>query len=270
VSATGEDPDEVPLRGGITNEGRVSRIGETVRRPERDTSPATRELLQHLERAGFEGAPRHLGRDERGREILSWIDGEAPIPPAPDWALTDGALVSVAELLRRYHDAVRSFDPSGHRWPRAVPAAYDGGLVCHNDLNLDNVVFAGGRAVALIDFDLAAPGSAVWDVGGAARHWVPLRDGRDTPEPLRGRTLERLRLFADAYGLSAGDRERLAPAARLAHRWSYDVVREAVDEGHPAFERLWEDDGGRGRAERTAAWLQASGGAIGRALARSA
>jgi thiamine kinase-like enzyme len=59
-----------------------------------------------------------------------------------------------------------------------------------------NVIFSGGAAVELIDFDVAGPGSPVWDVACAARLWAPLRDERDVPEAVRGRTLERLRLFA--------------------------------------------------------------------------
>jgi Ser/Thr protein kinase RdoA (MazF antagonist) len=259
---------EVVLRGGFTNDGLVSRAGATVRRPERPTSPATRALLEHLERVGFTGAPRHLGRDEEGREVLSFVDGEAPIEPYPDWALTDAVLGSVAKLLRGFHDAVASFDPAGHRWPRAVPPAFDDGLVCHNDPNLDNVVFSGGRAVALIDFDLAGPGSAVWDVACAVRFWAPLREERDLPEPLRGRALERLRIFADAYGLADADRARLPPAVRAAHTWAYDVVRDALADGHDAFGRFWES-GGRGRAERTAAWLEDNEHAMGRTLRRT-
>ena len=83
-----------------------SASGDTVRRPSRPTSPATRALLAHLESVGFDGAPRFLGVDDRGRETLSFIEGEAALEPVPEWALTDEALVSVAELLRRYHDAV--------------------------------------------------------------------------------------------------------------------------------------------------------------------
>ena len=259
------DDAEVILDGGITNEGLISRIGATVRRPARGTSPATRALLEHLEHAGFDGAPRYLGRDERGREVVTFVEGEAPIEPYPDWALTDDALVSVAELLRRYHEAVASFDASGHEWPRAVPSAFRGGLLCHNDPNLDNIVFSRGVAVALIDFDLAGPGSAVWEVACAVRLWAPLRDERDVPQRLRGRTLERLELFADAYGLPGSERTRLPEAVRCAHEWAYDVVRDAVDDGHESFRRLW-DDGGRGRAERTARWLAAQERPMRRAL----
>ena len=254
VSGDGAD---VVLRGGLTNEGLVSRVGQTVRRPPRATSPATRALLDHLEEAGFDGAPRVLGHDDRGREVLSFIEGEAPVEPFPAWAMTDQALVSVAELLRRYHDAAASFDPAGHAWPRSVPPAFGGGIVSHNDPNLDNVVFAGGRAVALIDFDLAAPGSATWDVACAARLWAPLRDERDAPEPLPGRALARLRTFVDAYGLPERDRSRVIDAVPHAHEWAYDVVRDAVADGHEAFGRLWRD-GGRARAERTRGWLAAN------------
>jgi hypothetical protein len=250
------EPREVLLNGGFTNAGLITRIGDTVRRPLRPMSSATHALLEHLERVGFDGAPRFLGVDERGREVLSYIPGTAAIEPYEDWALTDDALVGVAELLRRYHDAVATFDPSGHRWPSPLPARFRGGLVSHNDPNLDNVIFSGGRPVALIDFDLAGPGSVVWDVACAARLWAPLRDERDAPSALTGQALSRLRLFLDAYGLPARDRPRVIDALTPALDWCYDVVRAAVEGGHPTFGRLWHG-GGRLRAERTRSWLAA-------------
>ena len=145
---------EHPLRGGMTNAGLVSRVGETVRRPARPTGEATQALLDHLSQVGFDGAPRHLGTDDQGREVLTYIPGRAPIAPTPPWALRDEALVSVAELLRRYHDAAESFDPNAYAWSHAVPARFRDGLVSHNDPNLDNIIFREGRAVELIDFDL--------------------------------------------------------------------------------------------------------------------
>jgi hypothetical protein len=82
------DPEEIPLAGGVDNLGSVVRVGDTVRRPQRPTSAATHALLRHLESVGFEGAPRLLGVDEQGREVLSYIEGSAVLPPYPDWALT--------------------------------------------------------------------------------------------------------------------------------------------------------------------------------------
>jgi hypothetical protein len=252
------DSGEVVLSGGLTNAGRISRVGNTVRRPRRPGSAATWALFDHLERVGFDGAPRFLGVDDRGREMLSFIPGEAAIEPYKDWTLTDEALVSVAELLRRYHEAVASFAPAGHTWPDFVPARFREGLVSHNDPNLDNVIFSGGVAVGLIDFDLASPGSAVWDVACAARLWAPLRDERDAPEELRGRSLERLRIFVDAYGLARRDRLRVVEAAIHAHERCYRVVGAAVDSGHETFDRMWRD-GGRARADRTRRWIATHG-----------
>jgi hypothetical protein len=245
---------EILLHGGTTNAGRVTRVGETVRRPLRPTSPATHALLDHLEHLGFDGAPRFLGTDEHGREVLTYIAGEAAIVPYPDWALTDEALVSVAELLRRYHDAVVSFDVSSHTWAWAVPAAFRGALASHNDPNLDNVIFRHGRAVALIDFDLAGPGSVAWDVACAARLWAPLRDERDVPEALRGRALERLRLFVEAYGASERERARIVDATIHTHDWAYEIVRDALARGHRSFHHHWRE-GGRLRADRTREWI---------------
>lgn len=250
--------DEVLLRGGFTNAGRVTRVGDTVRRPRGPQSAATWALLDHLESVGFDGAPRFLGVDDGGREVLSFVPGEAAIEPYGEWVFTDEALVSVAELLRRYHAAAASFDPAGHAWPDFVPPSFREGLISHNDPNLDNIIFSDGLAVGLIDFDLAGPGSAAWDVTCAARLWAPLRDERDVPDELRGRSLERLRLFADAYGLARRDRDRLVDATVLAHDRCYRVVRAAVARGHGPFGRMWRD-GGRRRADRTRRWLATRG-----------
>jgi hypothetical protein len=249
-------PAEVLLSGGLTNAGLVSRVGDTVRRPRGPTSEASRAVLEHLERVGFDGAPRFLGIDDRGREILRFIPGEAPIEPYPEWALADRALVGVAELLVRYHEAVASFDPTGQVWGDFAPTEFRGGVISHNDPNLDNVIFSGGHAVALIDFDLSSPGSAVWDVACAARLWVPLRDERDAPELVQGRWRDRLRIFVDASGLSSRDRARVVDALIPAHERCYRVVRSALSGGHETFRRMWRD-GGRQRADRTRRWLAA-------------
>ena len=54
----------------------VVRIGDTVRRTPSEATPAVHDLLRHLEAKGFDGAPRALGFDEHGREVLSFIDGD--------------------------------------------------------------------------------------------------------------------------------------------------------------------------------------------------
>jgi hypothetical protein len=249
----GQSEPEVLLLGGITNAGHVVRVGDTVRRPQRSTSPAIHALLRHLANVGFSGAPRFLGVDEQGREVLSYVPGTAITPPYPAWALTDVALVSVARLLRAYHRAVSTFQPSAYAWSSSPPAPFAGELISHNDPNLDNIVFRDGRAFALIDFDLASPGCRVWDVACAARLWAPLRPERYIEDARRGQALDRFRLFVNNYGLPDAERKELITAVRLNHEWSYDIIATAAARGHDAFADYW-GGGAMQRAADTHEW----------------
>ncbi|NYJ08381.1 phosphotransferase [Petropleomorpha daqingensis] len=256
---------EVLLPGGVANRGRVVRIGDTVRRPLRATSPATHALLRHLAAVGFDGAPRLLGIDDQGREVLGYIPGETVIRPYPDWAFTQEALVSVAELLRAYHRAVADFDPGSVRWPQSPPAPFAGELVSHNDPNLDNVVFRDGRAVALIDFDLAAPGSRLWDLACAARQWAPLRPDTHIHDPRRGAAFERLRVFLDAYGAEDVDPSLFAVAVRQNQAWFGELIERYVAAGHEGFSAYARSEA-RLSAEAYGRWLADSEPALRTAL----
>jgi Ser/Thr protein kinase RdoA (MazF antagonist) len=256
---------EVPLLGGTANRGQVHRVGDTVRRPLRPTSGATHALLRHLDEVGFDGAPRVLGIDDTGREVLSYVPGHAVTAPPPAWGLTDDALRSVGQLLRRFHDAAAAFDPSPYRWSHAAPAPFDGNGIAHNDPNLDNIVFRAGRAVALIDFDLAGPGSAVWDVAAAARLWAPLRDPVDTVDARRGRELERTRILVEAYGLDDAGRAAFLTALRGSHAWIGEIVRDGAARGVPGFAAYWTPAAAQ-RQERTCAWFDRNAEAISAAV----
>jgi hypothetical protein len=226
------------LPGGTANRGLVIRVGGAVLRPAAPCQPATHALLGHLAAVGFDGAPRVLAAGP-GTETLTYIDGQAAVPPLAEDLLTDAALVSVADLVHRYHLAAASFDPSGYQWPRPVPAAFRTGLVSHNDVHPANLVFRGGRAVALIDFDLAGPGGAAWDFAAAARLWAPLQDDQDVTDSRRGRGLERFRIFLLASGLDRDGRRRVAEAVVANHDWTYAIVTEAAAAGHQGFADHW-------------------------------
>jgi hypothetical protein len=247
------DADPRPLVGGTANRGLVVRMADTVVRPIAPYWPATHALLAHLDEAGFDGAPRVL-RTGPSTETLSYIEGRAGVPPLLEEMLTDTALVSIAALLRRYHHAVAAFDPAGYRWPRALPAAFSTDLVSHNDVHPANLVFRGGRAVGLIDFDWAGPGSAAWDFASAARYWAPLQPDHDIRDGRRGRSLERFRIFLQASGLTAADRRMVAEAIVANHDWTYAIVTEFAAAGHQGFADHWRDVAETaGRARR---WCQ--------------
>jgi hypothetical protein len=69
---------EEALTGNVTSG--VVRIGDTVRRPVGPWTDTVDALLLHLHEVGFEGAPRPLGRDEQGRQVLEFIGGAVGDP----------------------------------------------------------------------------------------------------------------------------------------------------------------------------------------------
>ncbi len=180
------------------------RSGRYVLRPASRHSELVHRLLRHVRSSGFAGVPEPVGIDPDGRERLVFIEGDVAVPSFPAWGQTDSALASVAELLARFHAAARGFEPGAHgEWSPELADPTGGPTICHNDVCLENVVFRNGRAFALLDFDFAAPGRALYDIAAMARMCVPL----DLPEdaavwgwgPVD--PVNRLRLVADAYGL---------------------------------------------------------------------
>ncbi|WP_308250238.1 phosphotransferase [Sphaerisporangium fuscum] len=237
----------------------VVRVDDTVRRPTKPSSPAVHALLRHLEAAGFDRAPRFLGIDDRGREILSYLPGQAATRPLPVFAVADEALTDLAVLVRRFHDAVRTFvPPPGAVWERGSADDAEPELVGHCDITPENVIFRGKRPWGLIDFDMARPTTRLFDIVTALRHWAPIADPVDR-DPLQRRldVGARLRLFCDAYGVSARDRRRLLELSRLRFDRSYVAMRNRAARDGGGWARMWRDGAGE-RIRRAAAWLDAN------------
>ncbi|WP_369392992.1 phosphotransferase [Streptomyces sp. CG1] len=263
-AAAEADPAELLLVGPGAGGGTV-RIGDTVRREPGRASDAMLSVLRHLESVGFAGAPRVLGQDDRGRRVLSYVHGDVALPPYQPWAADDSLLTSVATLLRDYHRAVADYrPPPGIRWPTRAPADQRGALVGHLDVSMANVVCRGGRAVALIDFEEVGLVTALWDVVRTVRHWVPLLAPEDIPDGLaglRGRQGERLRLFADTYGLTAAERAALVETVLLNADDSYERMRLGAADGHPGYSAEWTGQAAR-RNRRARDWVQANRGCL--------
>jgi hypothetical protein len=238
----------------------VVRVGDTVRRVPGPWSPAVHALLRHLEAVGFEGAPRFLGIDNRGREVLSFVEGATPRPDIPDWS--EALLAGVGRLLRRYHDAAAGFvPPPGAAWQVGVGAPTAGDVVCHNDAGPWNVVVRDGTPVALIDWDLAAPGPRAWDVAHALWRWVPLYQSGALGSPSRdfGTPAEqgrRARVLCDAYGLTRAERPGLIELVERRIRVSHDTLAARAAAGEPAWVRLWRDGHGAENVENVAYLLR--------------
>lgn len=246
---------EVPLAGGTV--ASVVRVGETVRRSQDRWSPAVHDLLLHLEAVGFDGAPRFLGIDESGREILSWISGDPGTRPWPAALLTDQGVEAAARLLRRYHDAVASFRPSPDaEWWIGKRPLREGEIVCHGDVGPWNTIWRSGHPVALIDWDFVEPAPAIVDVAELAFFITPMGDSAAAAASGLGSAALRRRLhrFCEAYG----DVEPSAVLSQALLHWEEDT-RRILDRG-PKGIAPWDELLARGLVDdnhKFVRWLEA-------------
>jgi hypothetical protein len=108
--------------------------------------------------------PRWLGVDERGREVLTWIDGETftdrsrmhPYIGDPLHRVTfsDDQIGAAMRLLRRYHDV------------------FGEDVICHGEFGPWNLVWRERLPIAIIDFDSVSRGEPADDVAYALRMFV--------------------------------------------------------------------------------------------------
>ncbi len=226
--------DEQPLDGGNTS-GPVVRVGATVRKIAGPWTPAVESLLRHLAAAGFDGAPRTLGQDERGRHVLEYLPGRlaASLPPLD----LDG-LHRVGRLIRDLHDVSANFEPPpGGRWQVLIPADRED-LICHHDLAPWNLVI-GPERWAFIDWDGAAPGSRLWDLAYAVTGFVPMASGGDPAVDA-----PRLRALADGYGLTAAQRMELPPLVAARTEGMFRLLRRGAQTGMQPWARLYAEGHG--------------------------
>lgn len=221
-----------------------------------------------LRSAGFEGAslPDEIQAD--GRERLHFIEGDVAVPPFPAWVQTDHALSSIAVLMKSFHEASSQLPVIPAKWSDDLADSCGGAMVCHNDVCLENVVFRDGEAVALLDFDFAAPGRPLFDLAVFARMCVPIDDDLSA-ERLGFIDLDRparLRLVADTYGLDAEGRNAVVELLDRPMESGGTFIQRRVEAGDPNFIRTLDEMGGMERYERRLRWWQASRGTFVRAL----
>jgi Ser/Thr protein kinase RdoA (MazF antagonist) len=198
---------------GLLND--LERVGDAVHR--RARVPMDRSfgeaVLVRLAAAGFDAAPRFLGRDAEGRQVLSWVEGEVrPLVPGA----FDDDLALVLQRVRRFHE----LSPG----------------VCHNDLAPRNTVWTSAGPV-FIDWDLCAPGRPIEDVAHVCWQFLglgPLRDDDigDVRVALAG--------GVDAYGLDAAGRSILVDEIAAWQRRCADGIEERAAKGEAPFRTLIE------------------------------
>ncbi|WP_218917402.1 phosphotransferase [Luteipulveratus mongoliensis] len=263
---------EVPLPGGDVTEG-VVRVDDTVRRPLGPHSPLVHAVLNHLENVRFSGAPRFFGIDGKGRETLTFVDGEVAVRPWPGWVADEARIISVAKLVRAFDDAMEPFgvpdDLIGHTQrpepdgcPPRIPLPQN--LIGHQDVTPENVVFRSGQAHALIDFDMLRPAAREEEVVNVLLWWAPLMPPDDRESALSEvDAMRRVRLIVDAYGLA--ERDRLPELIIRMNERAWFLMRWRAQTQGGGWQRMW-DEGVGDVIERRTTWLRERTDELGEAL----
>jgi len=236
------------LSGGNIND--VVKVGETVRR-NAESNPFVHELLQHLEQVGFACSPRFIGIDEKGREILSYLDGIVSgndYPEVDGFMWSDEVLAELAKLLRSYHDATIGFTPSvasSNQYPES--SLHE--VICHNDAALYNIVFKDQNPVGIIDFDMAGPGPRIWDIAYTLYTCVPLTafsPGEEdriileyNKESHAATRKKRIEIFFDSYGICMPSDLKQWVISRI--QFMCTTLLDRAASGEPAFIKLVEE-----------------------------
>jgi thiamine kinase-like enzyme len=128
------------------------------------------------------------------------------------------------------HRPAGDHSPTVHALLAHVRATgFDGAeVICHNDVCPENVVYRDGLAVALLDFDFAAPGRRIFDLASLARMWLPT------------------------------DRAELVDVLGGQMHNGGAFVQRRVDAGDVAFTEMWNQMGGAERYRRREEWFDAN------------
>lgn len=239
----------------------VGRIGSTVVRRTGWWSPAVQDLLTHLEKVGFPESVRFLGLDAEGNEVLTYIEG---VSGEAAWAqvVPEEGLREYARLIRRYHDAVQDYVPAkGREWMTEAHGLRIGEIVTHGDVGPWNTVWRDGRAVGLLDWDLAGPRPALHDIGYALEYVAPFRDDATCVDSLSYPSppdrARRLRVFAEAYGLrsTAGLVDAVIAQQEATQRYTRELAERGL---HPHVE--WMAQGFAAAQQARIDWSRANRG----------
>lgn len=184
------------------------------------------DLLAHLADAGVDGIPRVLGVDAEGREVLTFLRGRSI--EVDKEAAPDATLAQAAQWLRRFHDAVRWYEPGQRVWRQTDAALTPGQLICHNDTGAYNWIIEGDRFVGMIDWDQAGPGQPIDDLAFLCWSGIPLFREVPTADAVR-----RVQLAAQCYG-GIDPRELLDAVASRMRRAS-DRIAAGIERGDPGM-----------------------------------
>jgi len=204
-------------------------------------SETIHQLICHVRNKGITWIPESHGVNEDHKHVLTYIDGIVP-HDTPDWLWNLDLLKDISIKLREWHDAAADFDYPESQWQLSNDEENE--VICHSDFAPYNCVFKNRNFAGLIDFDVCAPGSRIWDISYTAYRFVPLlpctaENSFTEISPFSEKEMiHRLGLFLESY--SSGQKEYLYSVKDVIHKvqqrlealseWSRNFAAETDNE----------------------------------------
>ena len=174
--------EEIPFASGESNQ-KVVKVGNTVRKEPSENSEFVREVMTILSSNNFQYSPKYLGIDQKGREKMTYIEGEQ----MNHTEVTIDLMKQTLEVLKQFHDILSISELSG-----------DQETVLHTDYAPWNLIVREGKLVGIIDFDKIKPGKRIYDVVYIC--WNLLDIGSEDSNFTEEEIFKYLPVLVEAYG----------------------------------------------------------------------
>ena len=218
--------------------------GDMVHRPSGFWTNQIHKFLNYLHEHDFSCVPKPHGFDEAGNEVVSLMPGEVSNYPLTITASSEKTLVSVAKLLRKYHDVSQGFLKCGKvddtMW--YLPLQEPREVVCHGDFAPYNVVLNGEKAVSIIDFDTCHPGPREWDLAYAIYRWAPIKSQTNVDSfGSLEEQVKRAHIFCNEYGLTSEKRKNLPNVMIRRLEALISFIYQQDKQNNPIYQRHIKD-----------------------------
>jgi thiamine kinase-like enzyme len=212
--------EEIPFVSGESKQ-KVVRVGDTVRKEPTENRELIREVMIQLAEDSFQYSPRYLGIDDKGREMMTYIDGQQ----MNHTKITIALMKQAVEVLREFHDILSVSELSGEEE-----------TLLHTDFAPWNLIVNGDKLVGVVDFDDVKPGKRIYDVAYIC--WNLLDIGSKDSDFSEEEIYKYLPILLDSYG-------EIEPS---------DFVYALLSEQHRILKRrerrVWEVEEGQERENR--------------------
>jgi hypothetical protein len=142
------EQQEIPFSSGESNRN-VVKVGDTVRKEPAENCEFVRKVMTELTNNNFNYSPKYLGVDDKGREIMTYVEGEQ----MNHTEISLDLMKQTFGALRQFHDIFSKSELKGAEE-----------TLIHTDFAPWNLIVKDNKLVGVLDFDDVKPGRRISDV----------------------------------------------------------------------------------------------------------